>query len=77
MDLKTTVIKIVREELGDYLADLQFKGPYEAEDLFVIVELQREPDDFEERNSRMRDRVWALGYDVGIFVDFPEVTTTA
>ena len=77
MDLKTTVTKIVREEMGDYLADLQFTGPYEAEDLFVIVELQREPDDFEERNSRMRDRVWALGYDVGILVDLKEATPSA
>ena len=77
MDLKATVTRIVREEMEDYLADLQFTGPYEAEDIFVIVELQREPDDFEERNSRMRDRVWALGYDVGIFVDFPEATTSA
>ena len=35
-----------------------------------------EPDDFEERDTRLHYRVWKLGYDIGLFVAFPEETIT-
>jgi hypothetical protein len=74
MDLKETVAQIIKEELGDYFDGMRFTGPYEGEEFNVIITLLNEPDDFEKRNTRLRYRVWKLGYDIGIFVDFPEET---
>jgi hypothetical protein len=76
MDLKETVAKIIKEELGDYVDGIRFTGPYEGEEFNALITLHYEPDDFENRNARMRDRVWELGYDIGIFVDYPEETIT-
>ena len=72
MELKQTVADLIHEELGDCVEEIEFTGPYEGEDLNVVVSLRHEPDDFDERDKRLRRRVWKLGYDVGIFVDYPE-----
>ncbi|PIU87656.1 MAG: hypothetical protein COS65_33550 [Armatimonadetes bacterium CG06_land_8_20_14_3_00_66_21] len=69
MDLKQAVSQIINEEWDGALEELTFEGPYEGEDLFVFVGLRHEPQDFEERNARMRHRVRDLGYDVGMVVD--------
>ena len=76
MDLKEKVAQIIQDELGDCLKGIQFTGPYEDEDFDVIIALHDEPDDFEKRNIRMRNRVWELGHDVILFVDYPEETIT-
>ena len=76
MDLKETVAQIVKEELGDCADGIRFTGPYEGEEFNVIITLRYEPDDFEARNTRLRYRVWELGYDIGLFVDYPEETIT-
>jgi len=76
MDLKETVTQIVKEELRDCVDGIRFTGPYEGEEFNVIITLHYEPDDFEKRNIRLRRRVWELGYDIGLFVQFPEETIT-
>ena len=76
MDLKETVAQMVQEELGDCVDGIRFTGPYEGEEFNVNIMLSYEPDDFEERDSRLHYRVWELGYDIGLFVEYPEETIT-
>jgi len=72
MDLQETVAQIIHEELGEYVADLRFAGPYEEEDLDVVITLKSEPEDFEARERDVRRRLRQSGSDVGVFVEFPE-----
>ena len=74
MNLKVTVAQIIQEELGDCVEGIRFTGPYEGEEFNVSIALRDEPDDFEKRNTRLRYRVWKLGYDIGLFVEYPEET---
>ena len=76
MDLKETVAKMAREELGECIEKIEFVGPYEGEEFNIFITLRDEPEDFDEREGQLRDRVWELGYDIGIFVDYPEETIT-
>lgn len=76
MDLKETVAQIVKDELGDSVDGIRFTGPYEGEEFHVIITLRYEPDDFEERDSRLHLRVWELGYDITLSLEFPEETIT-
>jgi hypothetical protein len=74
MDLKGRVTQMIREELGDCVEGIRFTGPYEGEEFNVIITLHDEPDDFENRNIRLHDRVWELGHDIILFVEYPEET---
>lgn len=74
MDLKETVAQIIREELGDCGDEIRFTGSYEGEEFNVIITLQCEPEDLEQREAHLRRRVRQLGYDIGIFVEYPEET---
>jgi hypothetical protein len=74
LDLKEQVAQIIHEELGNCVGGIRFTGPYEGEEFNVFITLQDEPEDFDNREDRLYDRVWQLGYDIGIFVDFPEET---
>ena len=76
MNLKETVAQIVKEEFGNCVDGIRFTGPYEGEEFDVIITLRYEPDDFDERDSRLHLRVWELGYDIPLFVDYPEETIT-
>jgi hypothetical protein len=76
MKLKETVAQIVQKELGECVEKIEFVGPYEGEEFNVFITLQDEPADFDNREDRLYDRVWELGYDIGIFVDYPEETIT-
>jgi len=76
MDLKETVAQIAREELREYIEKIEFGGPYEGEEFTIIITLRDEPEELEEREDRLHYRVWKLGYDIGIFVDYPEQTIT-
>jgi hypothetical protein len=76
MDLKEKVTQIIQDELGDYIEGMRFTGPYEGEEFNVIITLHDEPDDFEKRDTRLHYRVWQLGYDIGLFVEYPEETIT-
>lgn len=76
MDLKETVTQIIQEELGHCVEGIRFTGPYEGEEFHVIITLPEEPDDFEKRNSRLHYRVWELGHDITLFVEYPEETIT-
>jgi hypothetical protein len=72
--LRLMVAKMAREELGECIEKIEFVGPYEGEEFNIFITLRNEPEDFEEREDRLYDRVWELGYDIGIFVDYPEET---
>ncbi len=74
MDLRETVARIIQEELGDGLKRIRFTGPYEGEEFHVIIALHDEPDDFEGRDARLHYRVWELGRDITLCVEFPEET---
>ena len=74
MDLKETTAQIVQEEMGDYIEGIRFTGPYEGEEFNIVITLRYEPQDIEERESRLHDRVWELGYDIGLFFEYPEQT---
>ena len=76
MDLKETVAQMAREELGECIEQIEFTGPYEGEEFNIRITLRDEPEDFDKREDRLYDRVWKLGYDIGIFVDYPEETIT-
>jgi len=76
MNLKETVAQMARKELGEYIDKIEFGGPYEGEEFTIIITLRDEPRDFDEREGRLYDCVWKLGYDIGIFVDYPEETIT-
>lgn len=77
MDLRDKVARIIREEMGDCLADLEYRGPYEGEEFTVYIGLRYEPEDLEERNLRMRDRVEELGRYVAMVLDFPKEAIAA
>jgi len=74
MDLKEKMAQIIQEELGGCVEGIRFTGPYEGEEFNVIITLHDEPDDFEKRNTHLHDRVWELGYDIILFVEYPEET---
>mgnify|MGYP001597211088 CR=1 FL=1 len=76
MDLKERVAQMIQEELGDCVEGIRFTGPYEGEEFNASIMLRGEPDDFDKRSTRLHYRVWQLGYDIGIFVEFPEETIT-
>ena len=76
MDLKKTVAQIIQEELGNYVEKIRFTGSYEGEEFNVSITLRDEPDDFEKRDTRLHRRVWELGHDITLFVEYPEETIT-
>jgi len=76
MNLKETVAQMVREELGECVEKIEFVGPYEGEEFNILITLRYKPEDFDEREGQLYDRVWKLSYDIGIFVDYPEQTIT-
>jgi len=76
MDLKETVAQMIQEELGDCVEGIRFTGPYEGEEFDVSIALRDEPVDFENRNIRLRRRVWELGHDIILFMEYPEETIT-
>jgi len=71
MDLREKVMQIINEEFGEHIEGTRFTGPFEEEDLDVIITLKTEPQDFEERDRRLFWRLDETGYDVGFFFEFP------
>ena len=76
MGLKETTAQIIRMELEDSIGGIRFTGSYEGEEFNVIITLQYEPEYLEQREARLRKRVRQLGYDIGLFVEYPEETIT-
>ncbi|MEZ8220437.1 hypothetical protein GG496_000604 [Candidatus Fervidibacteria bacterium JGI MDM2 JNZ-1-D12] len=70
--LRAKIEQIAREEMGEFLDGVEFRPPYEDEDLVIIVQLKKYPEDFEQRNRKLLRRVRSLGYDIGVLVDYPE-----
>ena len=71
MDLHEKVIQIINEEFGERIESIRFTGPFEEEDLDVIITLKTEPQDFDERDRRLFWRLDETGYDVGFAFEFP------
>ncbi len=71
-ELKAIVLKVIKEELGEFLDSVKVSPPYEDEDLFVVVQLKTEPPDLDERRKRLRRRLREMGHDVGLLVDYPD-----
>ena len=71
-ELKAIVLQVIKEELGEFLDSVKVSPPYEDEDLFVVVQLKTEPPDLDERRKRLRRRLWEMGHDVGLLVDYPD-----
>ena len=69
MDLKKFVTTILQQELGEYLINVEFDGPYEDEDIDADAILSEEPDDLTERSIRISNRLWDAGFDVPILYD--------
>lgn len=77
MELKETVSQIVYDEMDGHVENLRFTGPYEGEEFNVVIKLREEPEDFDERESRLFWRVFDLGHDIGFFVEHPEEAIAA
>ena len=69
MDLKKFVTTVLQQELGQYIINIEFCGPYEDEDIDADVILREEPDDLVERRIRISNRLWDEGFDVLILYD--------
>ena len=69
MDLKKFVTTVLQQELGEYVINIEFCGPYEDEDIDADVILREEPDDLVERRIRISNRLWDAGFDVLILYD--------
>jgi len=69
MDLKKFVTTVLQQELGEYIINIEFCGPYEDEDIDADVILREEPDDLVERRIRISNRLWDEGFDVLILYD--------
>ena len=70
-DLREKVIQIINEEFGEYIDGVRFTGPFEEEDLDVIITLKAEPQDFDNRDRRLFWRLDKTSYDVGFAFEFP------
>jgi len=71
MDLCEKVIQIINEEFGEHIEGIRFTGPFEEEDLDVIITLKTEPQDFDERDRHLFWQLDETGYDVGFAFEFP------
>jgi len=69
MDLEKFVTTILQEELGEYLIDVRFDGPYEDEDIDADAIMSEEPADIAERRIRISNRLRDAGFDVPILYD--------
>ncbi|MFQ6043485.1 MAG: hypothetical protein ACE5PV_21735 [Candidatus Poribacteria bacterium] len=49
MDVKQLTVKLLQQEFDEYLANIEFFGPHEEEDLDAIVWLHEKPTDLTER----------------------------
>ena len=71
MDLREKVLQIVHEEFGEHIEGTRFTGPFEEEDLDVIITLKTEPQNFNDRDRRLFWRLEETGQDVGFAFEFP------
>jgi hypothetical protein len=64
MELKELTTKLIQQEFGEWLVDMQFSGPFEGEDIDVDVILTEEPEDLVDRSYRIRHYLREQDFDV-------------
>jgi hypothetical protein len=64
MELKELTTKLIQQEFGEWLVDMQFSGPFEEEDIDVDVILTEEPEDLVDRSHRIRHYLREQDFDV-------------
>jgi hypothetical protein len=69
MEVKELTEKLLRQEFGEWLVEMQFLGPFEVEDLDVNLILKEEPADLAERDYRIHRYLLDKGFDVLIGYD--------
>jgi hypothetical protein len=69
MEVKELTEKLLRQEFGEWLVEMQFLGPFEGEDLDVNLILKEEPGDLADRDYRIHRYLLDKGFDVLIGYD--------
>jgi len=69
MEVKELTEKLLRQEFGEWLVEMQFLGPFEGEDLDVNLILKEEPADLADRDYRIHRYLLDNGFDVLIGYD--------
>ena len=69
MDVKELTEKLIQQEFGECLIEMQFSGPFEYEDIDVDVVLSKEPIVWVDRSYRIRRKLRDEGFDVLIAYD--------
>ena len=64
MEVKELTTKLIQQEFGGWLVDMQFSGPFEEEDMDVDVILTEVPEDLVDRSYRIRSDLREQGFDV-------------
>jgi hypothetical protein len=69
MDVKELTEKLIQQEFGEWLIEMQFSGPFEWEDIDVDVVLSKEPADWVDRSWKVRRKLRDEGFNVLIAYD--------
>lgn len=64
MDLKKLTENLIKQEFGELVLSVQFKGPFEEEELDVDVTLKEFPEDLSKRSYTIYSYLWDRGFDV-------------
>lgn len=72
MDVKALTMKLIQQELGEWVLEVKFSGPFEGEDIDADVILKEKPVDLADRSYRIHHCIRENGFDVLIFYDLPD-----
>jgi len=71
MNLKELIANLVKQEFGELLLDIQFRGPYAEEDIVVDVILKELPKDIDDKKYRIWRQLSEKSFDVLIGYGIP------
>jgi len=71
MELEELIANLVKDEFGELLLDIRFRGPYAEEDIDVDVILKEVPKDIDDKKYRIWRQLSKKGFDVLIGYDTP------
>ena len=71
MNLKELIANLVKQEFGELVLDIRFRGPYAEEDIVVDVILKELPKDIDDKKYRIWRQLSEKGFDVLIGYDIP------
>ena len=72
MDVKELTMKLIQQELEEWLLDVKFSGPFEGEDIDADITLKEKPVDLADRSYRIHRCIRENGFDALIFYALPE-----